>query len=375
MADARKKASYGLVIFFVCFLIFGFSTLWSIITLGGKEAVGIHMQQVLIASDKQGLKLLKQGSQEANMAPKLSALADQFESYALREAGGAFSGMTGEGDVVSTLRNTAETFRSLADSVLKTEQDRAKLYENLKQDIASARDILSTEDKDMTMRSINLQFSKKLAGINENLTRMGKTTSVEFVTTVSRNLDSLTLVTKESTVAAQREAIERLHGITKGAQEIVSQLTGKEEFAETDVQTFTMISMGNAIIRYASNIFYAWAYAIALDFAPLLFIILLSVAAKDEEKEITLDEARQVRLDAEAAAKTILDNAREKISAIINELKPEIISAAKTAKDGLEESIPDIIKQIRDQVQKVKDEMDSQMRIWREEFQKSKYKI
>lgn len=374
-APAKTKGKYLIMMALASILIFGFSTLWSIITLGGKEAVGIHMQRVLAEADKQGLLLLKKSSAEANLAPNLSSLAIQFESYASREAGGAFSGMNGEGEVVATLRNTSSTFQGLAYSVQETERESGKLYDKLKEDVSAARDVLTEENEETTLRSINLRFSKKLSEINEGLTKMAKISSLEFVKTVSRNLEALTIVVNSQTSYAQKETIVRLQGIIRGAQEILNQLTNEKALEEVEVSGFTMISMGNAIIKYASEIFYAWCYGIALDFAPLIFIFLLAIAVKDEEKEITIEEAKQVRKDAEIASHEILDGARQKITGIITELRPTIESAAKNAADGLEESAEGVVRKIRNQVEEIKEDFNRQMSTWRDEFQKFKFKI
>ena len=330
------------------------------------------MQTVLSESDKQGIALLRQGSEEANLAPQLESLANQFEGYAKREAKGAFSGLTGEGDVVATLRNTAETFRSLAESVEKTESTRQGLYKNLQTSISEARDILTSEEN---LRTVNLKFSKKLSEINESLTRMAKTTSVEFVTTVNRNLSSLTIVTTERTSDQQRGAIKRLQTIITGAQDIVSKMTDQEELAEMDIQTFTMISMSNAVLKYGGEIFYAWAYALALDFAPFLFIILLAIARREEEKEITLEEAQQIKFDAETAAQGILNKAKEHVLTIIEELKPEITGVADSAKKALDEAATRVVNEVRDSINLAKKELEIAGKEQLQKLQDFKFKI
>ena len=338
--SAQKKVGYFAVVTVVGVMLFGFSTQWSVITLGGREAVSLHMQVVLSESDKQGLALLRQGSEEANLAPNFVSLADQFEGYASREAKGAFSGLSGEGDVVATLRNTAETFRGLSQSVKETERERQQMYEDLKRNIADARDILSDEQKHL--RVANLQFGKKLAEINELMTRMSETTSMKFINTVNRNLSSLTVVVTEKTSKKQREAIERLKGMVEAAQDIIKQITSQDELAEVEIQTFTMISMSKAVLQYAGDIFYAWAYALALDFAPFLFIVMLAMARQEEEKEITLEEARKIKLDAEGAVKVILSDARDRIFEIVEEAKPVFSGMVDQARDELEALKPHI---------------------------------
>ncbi len=294
-ALTTQKVAYCFITIIVGFLLFGFSTQWSVITLGGREAVSIHMQTVLSQSDLQGIELLKKGSQEANLAPQLESLASQFDSYAERESRGAFSHLPGEGDVVATLKNTAETFRSLAKSVKETERSRKRFYDDLQFYISEAREILSRSDKNL--RKTNLLFSQKLSEINENLTRMAKTTSYQFLINVNRNLSALTVVTSEKTKTEQLVAIDRLSKTISAAQKIVSKMARDDQFDEMKIQTFTMISMSSAVLRYAAQIFYAWAYAIALDFAPFLFVLLLALSQRGKIDDEIIKNLNSVTVD------------------------------------------------------------------------------
>jgi hypothetical protein len=411
-ADTKQKLRYLGIVLVFSFLLFGFSTQWSVITLGGREAVSIHMQTVLSESDKQGLRLLNQGSEEANLAPQFNALANQFKGYAEREARGAYSKLIGEGDVVATARNTAELFSGLALNVEEIERNRANEYEGLKEEISSARDVLTSDEP---IRTVNLKFGKRLSEINEHLTRMAKMTSAKYVTAVNRNLSSLTMVVSEGATPDQRQAISQLQKMTSGAQKVVSRLMDQDAFAEAEVQTFTMISMSSAVMKYAGEIFYAWAYAIALDFAPFLFIILLSVAHGQEQREITLEEAEQVRFDADEYAQRILDEmresaehlisttgedvtrtvntaresrrdveqateevlsaARERVLEVIEECKPEITSAADAARENLEEAVVSTIGDIRQAVVDARRAVDEKGQEWIKKFQSSRFKV
>lgn len=400
-ANTKQKATYLAITVVVGALLFGFSTQWSVITLGGREAVSIHMQTVLSGSDKQGLQLLNQGSEEANLAPQFNALASQFEGYAKREAKGAYSEIIGEGDVVATARNTAELFRNLALNVEEIERSRANEYEGLKEEISLARDVLTSDE---SLRIVNLKFGKRLSEINEHLTRMANMTSTKYVTAVNRNLSSLTFVVSEGLTSGQQQAINQLQKMTDGAQKVVSKLMDQDEFAGVEVQTFTMISMSNAVMKYAGEIFYAWAYALALDFAPLLFIVLLSVSRSQEERELTLEEAREVRLNADEYAQNILDEARESIAhlasetqeasqgasqateqllsaaqerimQVIEELKPEITGSADAARESLEEAVDATIAEIRQTIASAKQEIDESGQEWIKKFQSSRFKV
>ena len=55
-ADRPRQVGYGVVAVIVMVLAFGFSTQWSVIAMGGKDALAIHMQRVLDQADDIALR-------------------------------------------------------------------------------------------------------------------------------------------------------------------------------------------------------------------------------------------------------------------------------------------------------------------------------
>ncbi|MCX6552721.1 MAG: hypothetical protein NTY02_17245, partial [Acidobacteria bacterium] len=129
-ADRHRQVGYGIVALVVMLLAFGFSTQWSVIAMGGKDALAIHMQGVLDQSDGVALRQLRQGAIEANLAPQLASLAQQYEDLASRESRGAFSGLRGEGSVVATLRNMSQMFANLSRTVKNVDGEKKALYDS-----------------------------------------------------------------------------------------------------------------------------------------------------------------------------------------------------------------------------------------------------
>ena len=74
-ADRNRQLGYGAIAVLVLLLAFGFSTQWSVIAMGGKDALAIHMQRVLDQADDVALGQLRQASVEANLAPQLASLS------------------------------------------------------------------------------------------------------------------------------------------------------------------------------------------------------------------------------------------------------------------------------------------------------------
>lgn len=290
-AETHRQVGYGLVTVAVLGLAFGFSTQWSVISMGGKDALSIHMQRVLEQADAQALGLLRKAAIEANLAPQLDSLAQQYESLASRETRGAFSGLQGEGSVVSTLRNMSQLFGNLGRTVKAVDAENKVLYDRYKELSAEARKVAAEiEQADVgegeKIRRNNLAFSRVLGDINEVMTRMREASSASYVRVVNQNLGSLTTTSRPGDTAEQREALTRLEGLKDAAVRVVAQISsGRRPEDEGQVQTFTMLPAARAVWVYAGDVFYAWAGGIAIDLIPTIFVILLTLGRPEDEAD------------------------------------------------------------------------------------------
>ena len=316
-ADRQRQIGYGIVAVIVMILAFGFSTQWSVIAMGGKDALSIHMQRVLDQADAQALRLLRQAALEANLAPQLASLGQQYEDLASRETRGAFSGLRGEGSVVATLRNMSQMFANLSRTVKGVDTQKKGLYDRYKELTAEARKVAAeTEAADVQegdkIRRNNLAFSRILGEINDVMTRMSEASSASYVRVVNQNIGSLTATSRPDDTNEQKDALVRLEGLKEAAVKVVAQITGGRTLdEETRAQTFTMIAPARAVWVYKGDVFYAWAGGIALDAIPTIFVILLSLGRPREEEEKD-EEARLAALprptpapQGTAAARTV----------------------------------------------------------------------
>jgi hypothetical protein len=300
-ADRHRQLGYGAVTAVVLLLAFGFSTQWSVIAMGGKDALSIHMQRVLDQADDLALRQLRQSSVEANLAPQLASLAQQYEDLASRESRGAFSGLRGEGSVVATLRNMSQMFGNLSRTVRGVDTEKRALYDRYKELTAEARKVAAeTEAADVSesdkIRRNNLAFSRILGEINEVVTRMEEATTSSYVRVVNQNLGSLTTTARAGDTAEQKDAIERLGGLKDAAVKVVAQISGGRTLEDDRAfQTFMMIPAARAIWVYKWDVFYAWAGGIAIDLIPTIFVILLTLgrAREEEERERDADAVAQ----------------------------------------------------------------------------------
>ena len=290
-ADRNRQMGYGAIALLVLLLAFGFSTQWSVIAMGGKDALSIHMQRVLDQADDVALGQLRQASVEANLAPQLASLSQQYEDLASRETRGAFSGLRGEGSVVATLRNMSQMFGNLSRTVKGVDAEKRALYDRYKELTADARKVAAeTEAADVSesdkIRRNNLAFSRILGEINEVVTRMEEATTASYVRVVNQNIGSLTTTARAGDTAEQKDAIERLGGLKDAAVKVVAQISGGRTVEEDRAfQTFTMIPAARAIWVYKWDVFYAWAGGIAIDLIPTIFVILLTLGRAREEEE------------------------------------------------------------------------------------------
>jgi hypothetical protein len=286
----KERVRYGTIAAAICVLVFWFSTQWSVVSMGGKDAVSTHMQRTLAAAETQGLRLYRRAATEANLGPQLQALSQNFSDLARREAVGAFSGLRGEGDVVATLRNTSELFANLSRSVQGADKESREHYDRARELIGEARAAAARmEGADISegeeVRRNNLEFAKHLGDINAVMARMAQTSSVGFIREVNRNLTSLTMSAKAEDRPEQKAAVDRLKTLVDGAQAVVGRITSASDGDDTNVQIFTMLSTQRAIWTYWSDVLYAWAGATTLDFAPLFFMVLLAIAYDRERQE------------------------------------------------------------------------------------------
>src|SRR5215471_7494425 len=288
----KERIRYGIVAVAICVLVFWFSTQWSVVAMGGKDAVSAHMQRTLASAEMQGLRLYRRAATEANLGPQLQTLSQNFTDLAKREAGGAFSGLRGEGDVVATLRNTSELFANLAGSVQSADKESRRNYDRARELIGEARATAARmEGTDISegeeVRKNNLEFARHLGDINEVMARMAQTSSVGFIREVNKNLTSLTMSAKAEDRPEQKAAVERLKALVDGAQTVISRITGAGDSDDTSVEIFTMLSTQRAIWTYWRDVLYAWAGATTLDFAPLFFMVLLAIAYDVEHQSTT----------------------------------------------------------------------------------------
>ncbi len=286
----KERARYGVIAGTICVLVFWFSTQWSVVSMGGKDAVSTHMQRTLAAAEMQALGLYRRAANEENLGPQLETLSRNFTDLARREAGGAFSGLRGEGDVVATLRNTSELFANLAGSVAAADRDSRETYDRARELIAQARaaaarmqgaDISDADE----VRKNGLEFARRLGDINEVMARLAHSSSMPFIRVVNRNLTSLTLSARVDDRPEQKAAVERLKTLVDGARAVIGQLTAAGDSDDVNIETFTMLSTQSAIWRYWRDILYAWAGATTLDFAPVFFMILLAIAYDRQTQE------------------------------------------------------------------------------------------
>lgn len=270
----KKSVNWGILAFAIL-MLFG-STLFSVITMGGRDAIAIHEQTVLQDARDQGLKYLQQGERELNLVPPLKTYAQIFRGLSDRETHGDVSGITGAGLVVASLRNTAAAFDSFASSVESTHAQRVESYKRLEAALNEGQDLViqqqQTKGDFAKYQDLQVKFSTTVGNLNKELAKLAGLTSTRFLQEANGNLENLTSIIGKGN-EAQNNAITRLKQPVMAAQTTLQRLIADNKaVGNMSPPSFTMIPMGYAIFVYARVIAFAWALGVLLDFLPMFFL-------------------------------------------------------------------------------------------------------
>ena len=227
----------------VLVLAFGFSTQWSVIAMGGKDALAIDMQRVLDQADAIAYRQLRQAAVEANLAPQLAKPVAAVKDLASRETRGAFSGLHGEGTVVATLRNMSQMFGNLGRTVSGVDGDQRALYDRYKELTAEARKVAAeTEAADVSEsdkippQQPRLQPHSRRDQRGRHAHERGDVGDV--IKVVNQNLGSLTTTLRAGDTIEQKQALERVDGLKTAAVKVVAaDLRGRAAEEDRSIQT------------------------------------------------------------------------------------------------------------------------------------------
>jgi hypothetical protein len=277
--------------------IWGFSTQFSILTVGGAEAMNIHRERTITGAALEARKLLEQGQAEANMAPQLNELAANFDSLASREVHAEFTGMSGAGAVYSNLKSAAQNLRSMAVNVHTVDSLRNEYNDKITAELNAMRR-LQLQAERLGEREVNVRFAAHLQRVNELLVKMAGQTSIPFIKAINASLQGLGSGNSNQLDPRQTAAIQRLGSTVRSAQMVVRELTPRQG-ANSKMQVFEMITPTAAVYRYAREVPYAIAFGVGFDYLPFLLVVIITMG---ESSHLAWARRKRIREQKEALA-------------------------------------------------------------------------
>lgn len=286
--DTRRKLNWATGI--GCIIIFFLSTNWSVICLGGDAALIHHMNLTVGEAERMLNGLITQIESEVGLQTSADLLTAQFRNLAGMETEGAFTSFAGKGEVVAQLVSLSHTFGNLSDTVGKGIKSRRQWVHDAKEEIGGLREIINSAELEQTSKI--REFGKRSTSINQLFQKINGSQTAVLVKEASGVLDKLA-ATQQPTgngqlASAQREVLSRLEQTTQSAKKIMSKFSQDSTLASPELKPLMSIHVGNAVWKYAHVITWAWAGAIALDYMPLVFgLMLFWTTYHEEEKQQT----------------------------------------------------------------------------------------
>lgn len=298
-ALAKEKQRLHILMVVSVVALFGLSTLWSVIGLGGNAALAQHMKKVTQQAEATLNGLSAQIEKENSLATQTGMLSTQFENLAGQEINGAYSNYAGRGEVAIQLTSLGETLGNMRSTIEESTRERRGTVEEAKDAIARLREIVDTQDVDPETKT--RLFAKQLATLNQLFGRINAGQTTSMIREASRQLGALSATKPpmgDSDLArSQRQAIERVTPAGASAEKLLANFTGEIEESDVQLKQLSPMDMGTAIFTYAAYIIPAWAGANAFDYFPLLIIFLVAWTEGSRGRNDTEEQARQQLLE------------------------------------------------------------------------------
>lgn len=308
LAPRRMKNLYFLVITALGLVIFFMSTVFSVMGIGGDEALQRHMYVTIEEAEIRLDSLYKQAVAQRQIAPLLENLAKQFNELAKGESAGKYTGTQGYGTVAATFDQLAVTCSNLKKTLDASSALGDENHKKINVKITALRSVVFQDSANTHAR--NSVFAGYLNELNGLFTVMAGASVLPAVKEMSANLDKLTLKTVDNSDLGNRQgqtlknASEGVVGAAKAS--LVKAISEIEPRDKSNDRPFAVESMSTAIFKYAGHIAAAWASALALDFWPLVGLFVLSLVAMSQNGEEDLGQITIAEIQrAQRAAKLI----------------------------------------------------------------------
>lgn len=277
-ANARSRSMLvGPMILFGIFAIC-LTTPFSAATFGGDIALRKDFEKTIAMADDHGRTRLGALESEQSLAGSLGQSSTEFLDLSKQEAGGAFTGVTGRGNAAITFETVGQQLGRMQQLVVANKT----VIDGLKAEDAQ----LMTDLRNITYEHTSQQekvanFATKLNQLKDLFTRMD---AASVVPTVAQAAGSLNMVAQLQTAdagtplaAKQSVTIGKAQDLVMSVQRDIDKAAANLKASATPMSPLVVIDESEAIVKYAGSIAWAWALALTLDFAPLMFLYMLSV--------------------------------------------------------------------------------------------------
>jgi len=276
---ANTKAQQKLMLPMLVFAIFAIclTTPFSVATFGGDVALRKDFERTIATAEARTNNRIGDLNRELALAASLGSYGRQFTDLASAETAGAFTGTSGRGDAAVTFETVGRSLEGMRQQV---EDNRPVVGELKEQSKAIIRDLRSISYMRVSQQEKVSRFAARLNDLNDLFAQMD---AASVLPAVAQSAGSLDMVANMRTGEAgtqlgqrQSEAITRAQALVARAQRDIRVATAEMRAQNEELAPLAVIDESEAIFKYWRTIIWAWAAALALDFAPLLFLFMLS---------------------------------------------------------------------------------------------------
>ncbi len=293
------------------------STLYSVVEIGGKDAIRVHKQRTTDVVESTVRAQMEVASQEERLIPVLEPIGNDWQKKAENEAKfGEGSGSRGMGHVTAIKLQIAGAIKTAVDAVKSTKADRDDLKGQLNTQLAGLHQIMSDgyeANSADDLRKNDLKFAAALRKINDLVVKLGNLQSVDLVKAINAQLKAFQGSDRQTDTQGQSDALKDVREMVAATQKIVNELIDNTEVRKPKFEAFTMMSPAQAVRAYWWEINYAWAAAFAMDFIflpfALFFCVIQSVfermhLAERAEEEAAAAATARLRQEEESSKQT-----------------------------------------------------------------------
>ncbi len=304
-STGRRHLAWGLLVaipFIVCL-----STIMGMGFFGGDTALRNRMNKIVEASETEFNRVYGDVKSETQIAAQLDVLSKQFAALAAQERQGGLTGTTGTGSVSTTIQSVSTMLGQMRNAMSDGQQKADSLRRELEDKLGELRTIVYGVSG---QGSRTVTFGTKLSEFNALLAQLQATSVKPTITTLA---EQLTRVSAVATVAGagntavasrQAAALENVRGSTLAAQETIIKLTGVKN-KPIAVQSFSSADIFQSL--FSEMTIGSWIslmIAIAVDFAPLLFLKLKTNVIDDRRRRMQEDQEAQAAALAATGSQT-----------------------------------------------------------------------